>query len=184
VLRCRRFTTVQQLHVTVHVWLVCQPKTFYSEAIREIVRWWTECIVKQGDCVHKLCGCKISALVFINVKHTVRIIIDSPSHIYIYISSTTWRVLVPALQRSQARRTFTDILQVDSPTWIQQKVEILKENTPDRCSDPQKWYKPRGWFYHKPLLSSKSGLQSQKRERSKGTERYKIITEYRRGRFQ
>jgi hypothetical protein len=78
-LRGRRFTTDQQLDVTVHAWLVCQPKTFYSEVINQIVRWWTKCIVKQEDCVEKLCSCKFSALVFLNMKHTVRIIIDSPS---------------------------------------------------------------------------------------------------------
>ena len=37
-LRGRRFTTDQQLDVTVHVSLVCQPKTFYSEAIKQTVR--------------------------------------------------------------------------------------------------------------------------------------------------
>jgi hypothetical protein len=30
--RGRRFTTDQQLNVTVHAWLVSQPKTFYSES--------------------------------------------------------------------------------------------------------------------------------------------------------
>jgi len=80
-LRGHRSTMDQQLDVTVHVWLVSQPKTFYSEVINQIVWWWTKCVVKQGDCVEKLCSCKISALVFINTKHTVRIIIDSPSYI-------------------------------------------------------------------------------------------------------
>jgi hypothetical protein len=79
-LRGRRFTTDQQLDVTVHARLVSQLKTFYSEVIKQIVRWWTKCIVKQGDCVEKLCSCKISALVSLNMKHTVRIIIDSPSY--------------------------------------------------------------------------------------------------------
>ena len=37
-LRGRPFTTDQQLDVTVHVWLVSQFKTFYSEAIKQIVR--------------------------------------------------------------------------------------------------------------------------------------------------
>jgi hypothetical protein len=37
-LRGRRFTTDQQLDVTVHAWLVSQPKTFYSEVIKQIVR--------------------------------------------------------------------------------------------------------------------------------------------------
>ena len=63
-----------------HVWLASQHKTFYSEVIKQIVRWRTKCIVKQGDCVEKLCSCKISALVFVNMKHTVRIIIHSHSY--------------------------------------------------------------------------------------------------------
>jgi hypothetical protein len=37
-LRGRRFTKDQQLDVTVHVCLVCQSKTFYSEVIKQIVR--------------------------------------------------------------------------------------------------------------------------------------------------
>jgi hypothetical protein len=80
-LRGRRFITDQQLDVTVHAWLVSQPKTFYSEVIKQIVHWWAKCIVKQGEYVEKLCSSKISALVFLNMKHTVRIIIDSPSYL-------------------------------------------------------------------------------------------------------
>jgi hypothetical protein len=79
-LRDRRFTTDQQLDVTVHAWLVSQPKTFYSGVIKQIVRWQTKCIVKQGNYVEKLCSCKISALVFLNMKHTMQIIIDSTSY--------------------------------------------------------------------------------------------------------
>ena len=37
-LRGRRFTTDQQLDVTVHVRLISQPKTFYSEGIKQTVR--------------------------------------------------------------------------------------------------------------------------------------------------
>jgi hypothetical protein len=37
-LRGRRFTTDQQPDVTVHAWLVSQPKTFFSEEIKQIVR--------------------------------------------------------------------------------------------------------------------------------------------------
>ena len=36
---------------------------------------------KQGDYVEKLCGCRISTLVFINMKHTLQLITDSPSYI-------------------------------------------------------------------------------------------------------
>jgi hypothetical protein len=35
---------------------------------------------KQGDYVEKLSSCRISTLVFISMKHTLRIIIDSPSY--------------------------------------------------------------------------------------------------------
>ena len=38
VLRGCRFTTDQQLDVMVHAWHVFQPKTFYSEAIKQIVQ--------------------------------------------------------------------------------------------------------------------------------------------------
>jgi len=69
------------MDVTVHAWLLSQHKTFYSEVIKQIVWRWIKCIVKQGDCVEKLCGCKISALAFINMRRTVRIIIDSPLYI-------------------------------------------------------------------------------------------------------
>jgi len=37
-LRGHWFTTDQQLDVTVHAWLVSQPKTFYSEVIKQSVR--------------------------------------------------------------------------------------------------------------------------------------------------
>ena len=37
-LRGHWFTTDQQLDVTMHVWLVSQFKTFYSEVIKQIVR--------------------------------------------------------------------------------------------------------------------------------------------------
>jgi len=83
-----------------HAWLVFQLKTFYSEVIKQIVRWWTKCILKQGDCVEKLCSCKISALVFINMKHTGQIIIDSPS----YFQIVTW--LAPELRRQQCYCSF------------------------------------------------------------------------------
>jgi hypothetical protein len=36
---------------------------------------------KQGDYVEKLSSCKISTLVFINMKNTLRIIIDAPSYL-------------------------------------------------------------------------------------------------------
>jgi len=37
--------------------------------------------LKFKETVEKLCSCKTSALVFLNMKHTVRIIIDSPSYV-------------------------------------------------------------------------------------------------------
>ena len=36
-LRGHQFTTDQQLDVTVHAWIVSEPKTFYSEGIKQIV---------------------------------------------------------------------------------------------------------------------------------------------------
>jgi len=47
-LRDRWITTDQQLKETVHAWLVSEPKTFYSEGLKKIVRRWTKFIEKQG----------------------------------------------------------------------------------------------------------------------------------------
>jgi hypothetical protein len=110
VLRGRRFTKDQQLDVTVHAWLVSQPNTFYSELTKQIVRWWTECTVQQGDCVKKLCSCKIPALVFLNMKHTVRINIDSPSYVNIVYIVPPLREWDEAWNTATAkRRTFCHI---------------------------------------------------------------------------
>ena len=49
--RGRRFTTEQQLKATVHLWLVSQPRTLYSEGTRKTGQRWTRCIEKQGDYV-------------------------------------------------------------------------------------------------------------------------------------
>jgi len=35
--------------------------------------------LEQGEYVEKLCSCKISAIIFLNMKYRVRIMIDSPS---------------------------------------------------------------------------------------------------------
>jgi hypothetical protein len=64
----------------VRAWLVFHPKTFFwgnkaDCAVMDKVHF------KQGDYVEKLCSCKISTIVFINMKHTLRIIIDLPSYI-------------------------------------------------------------------------------------------------------
>jgi len=50
-LRGRRFTTYQQLKAAVHLCLVCQPKTLYSEGTKKTGQRWTKCIEKQGDYV-------------------------------------------------------------------------------------------------------------------------------------
>jgi hypothetical protein len=73
-----------------HAWLVSQPRTLYSEAIKQTVWWWTKCIVKQEDYVEKLCSCKISALVSINMKHTVWIIIDSLLYLWDKFRDFCW----------------------------------------------------------------------------------------------
>jgi hypothetical protein len=137
-LRGRRFTTDQQLDVTVHVWLVCQSRTLYCEIIKQTVQWWTKCIVKQGDYVKKLRSCKISALVFINMKHTVRIIIDSPLHdleitnkmqpcIRIYYSTVHWKLnMFGAAYRSSsgaltvfaASSLYTHVVTGRSQVWV------------------------------------------------------------------
>jgi len=64
------FTKDQQLDVTVHPWLVSQPKNFLFWGNK------ADCAVdkvhfKQGDYVEKLCSCKISTLVFINTNHNI-----------------------------------------------------------------------------------------------------------------
>jgi hypothetical protein len=79
-LRGRRFITDQQLKATVHLWLVCQPKTLYFADTKKTGQRWTKCIEKQGGCVEKWCACEICALVLINVKHTLRLIIDWASY--------------------------------------------------------------------------------------------------------
>jgi histone-lysine N-methyltransferase SETMAR len=50
-LRGRRFTTYQQLKAAVHLWVVSQPKTLYSEGTKKTGQRWTKCIQMQGDCV-------------------------------------------------------------------------------------------------------------------------------------
>ena len=82
---------------------------FYSEVIKQVVRWWTKCIVKQGDCVEKLCCCKISALVFsLNMKHTVQIIIDSPLYMLKLLSTdiqpTAWNPKVYSVSTRACHR--------------------------------------------------------------------------------
>ena len=52
-LRGCQFTLDQKLKEAVHAWLAAQPKMFFSEGIKKLVKWWKKCIEKQGDYVEK-----------------------------------------------------------------------------------------------------------------------------------
>ena len=68
-----------------HEWLTAQPKTFFSEGIQKLLENWNKCIEKHEDCVEKLYNCKISAVVEINYKNCVRILIDLLSYVVKYV---------------------------------------------------------------------------------------------------
>jgi len=48
-LKCCHFATNHKLKETVHIWLVTQLKTFFSEGIERILHCWTKCVEKQGS---------------------------------------------------------------------------------------------------------------------------------------
>jgi len=58
----------------VHEWLAAQPNTFFSEGIQKLLERWNKCIAKHGE---KLYNYKVYAVVEINYKNCVRILIDS-----------------------------------------------------------------------------------------------------------
>ena len=62
-----------------HEWLAAQPKNF-SEGIQKLLERWNKCIAKHGEYIEKLYNCKVSAIVEINYKNCVRILIDLPSY--------------------------------------------------------------------------------------------------------
>ena len=59
--------------------LLLSQRLFFSEGIQKLLERWNKCIAKQGDYVEKLYNCKVSAVVEINYKNCVRILIDLPS---------------------------------------------------------------------------------------------------------
>ena len=81
-LRGRRFTSDEEgVKKAVHEWLAAQPKTFFSEGIQKLLERWNKCIAKHVDYVEKLYNHKVSAVVEINYKNCVRILIDLPSYV-------------------------------------------------------------------------------------------------------
>jgi hypothetical protein len=64
---------------------------------------------KQGDYVEKLCNCKISTLVFINMKHTLHIIIDSPSTHKVHHTHPNF-ISPTALSSAQTTKNLSNIL--------------------------------------------------------------------------
>jgi hypothetical protein len=52
-LRGCHFASDQELKEVVHVWLVTQQKTFFSEGIQKLVSHCTKCVAKEGDYVEK-----------------------------------------------------------------------------------------------------------------------------------
>jgi len=66
----------------VHEWLAAQAKTFFSGGIQKLLECWNKCIAKHGEYIEKLYNCKVSAVVEINYKNCVRILIDLLSYIH------------------------------------------------------------------------------------------------------
>jgi hypothetical protein len=52
----------------VHVWLVTQPKTFFSVGIWKFVDCWPKFVEKDGDCTEKWCYCTLILIVLFNKK--------------------------------------------------------------------------------------------------------------------
>jgi hypothetical protein len=65
----------------VHEWLAAKPKTFFSEGIHKLLECWNKCTAKHREYIEKLYNCKVSAVVEINYKNCVRILIDLPTYI-------------------------------------------------------------------------------------------------------
>jgi hypothetical protein len=65
----------------VHEWLAAQSKIFVSTGIQKLAERWNKCIEKHGDYVEKCCNCKVSAVLEINYKNCVQILIDLPSYL-------------------------------------------------------------------------------------------------------
>ena len=63
-----------------HEWLAAQPKTFFSEGNQKLLERWNKCIAKHGEYIEKRYNCNVSAVVEINYKNCVRILIDLPAY--------------------------------------------------------------------------------------------------------
>jgi len=82
-LRGRWFTSDEELKEALLAWLAAQPKTSFSEGIKNLVQWWKKCIEKQGDYVEKWCCYKFSIFIEIKIVSVLRIIIDSPTYMHL-----------------------------------------------------------------------------------------------------
>ena len=73
----------------VHAWLADQPKTFFfSDGIKKLVQCWKKCTEKQGDYVEKWCYYKFYIFIEIKFVSVVRMIIDSPTYIFLQATHT------------------------------------------------------------------------------------------------
>jgi hypothetical protein len=52
-LRGRHFASYQEVKEAVHVWLVTEPKTFFSKGIQKLVDCWTKFVEKDWDYIEK-----------------------------------------------------------------------------------------------------------------------------------
>jgi len=80
-LRGRRFASDEGVIEAAHEWLAAQLKTFFSEGIQKLLERWNNCIAKHGQYTEKRYNCKVSAIVEINYKNCVQILIDLPLYI-------------------------------------------------------------------------------------------------------
>ena len=60
--------------------LLLSQRHFFSEGIQKLLERWNKCIAKQGDYIEKLYSCKVSAVVEINYKNCVQILLDLPKY--------------------------------------------------------------------------------------------------------
>jgi len=75
-LRGCRFTSDEGVKEAVHEWLAAQPKTFFSKGIQKLLECWNKCIAKHGEYIEQLYNCKVTAVLELNYKNCVRILID------------------------------------------------------------------------------------------------------------
>jgi len=71
----RRHTSDKEVIEAVHEWLAAQPKTFLFEVIQKFLESWNKSFAKYGEYIEKIYNCKVSALVELNYKNRMRILI-------------------------------------------------------------------------------------------------------------